>query len=944
MNIHDILLILQYITVGVLFIEICIVLIGWKNKIHSYLFLACIATFISNIGYLLEMQAGSQETYITALKLSYAGRVWIVFAFFLFSAQMCRRKLPKGLIAFLALVNVCIYITILMIGTNDLYYPSYQFDMDFGYAHFYHTNGIAHNILMGLNAVYAFFGIFWVILEYRKEKHKKVKQSLFVLILSFGVQIICFALHMTKAFEITEYYDLTMFGALLGTIFMLIGIFGFDLLKTGEIARDFIIDRITEGIIAVDIEGNIQYYNAPITKLYKSSNTVKTPYDVLSLIVNAISKNESITIGERIYAPEENELIYKGANYGKLYVLVDDTEHYHYMQELQKQRDIADSANEAKSRFLASMSHEIRTPINAVIGMDEMILRESREKNICSYASDIMSAGRTLLSLINDILDLSKVEEGKMDIIPVQYDLSSLINDLVNVIRDRALDKGLNLIVEVETKTPNMLIGDEIRIRQCVMNLLTNAVKYTKEGEVTFKVSFEKIDEGHINLCFRVEDTGIGMRKEDMENLFSPYKRIEEKRNRRIEGTGLGMSITRQLLELMESELKVQSEYGKGSVFSFAISQEVYKWDEIGDVSARINNMSVESYEYHELFHAPNARILVVDDTEVNLTVIQSLLKKTLVQIDTAMSGAKALELAKDNLYDVVFIDHMMPDMDGIETLKALRELEINKDVIAIALTANAVSGARDMYIEAGFTDYLSKPVDGTKLEKMLMEKLPDDKVETSYDSSDNSLDDSSAEADQPRKTSDQFQDIDEIDKQAGIMYCGDEDSYMSVLSVFHMTASEKADEIENLYKAGDIEKYTIKVHALKSSARIIGAAKLSELAKELEAAGERKDMEFIDANTNTLLDMYRSLDAKLSWLDQSDDNLPKIDDKSLKEAYQAIAEIAYNMDYGLMEEMLKNIRGYSLPKPDKERIDSIEKMLRELDWEGIAKEVGNVQ
>ncbi|MCR5735303.1 MAG: response regulator, partial [Lachnospiraceae bacterium] len=621
-------------------------------------------------------------------------------------------------------------------------------------------------------------------------------------------------------------------GALFGTIFMLIAIFGFDLLGIREIARDFVIDRISEGIIAVDHEGRIQYYNEPVAKIYPEFDTffsIKrglgkyspadgdisgpesekpvskhyyTPYDIVSFISDAVKKGETLKIGERIYTPEENELRFKGESYGKLFVLVDDTEHYYYMEELQKQRDIADEANEAKSRFLASMSHEIRTPINAVLGMDEMILRESGEKTIRTYAADIMSAGKTLLSLINDILDLSKVEEGRMEIIPVQYDLSSLINDLVNMTRDRALKKGLKFTVKVDEHVPHLLIGDEIRIRQCVMNLLTNAVKYTESGEVTAEITYEKADEDHILLRFTVKDTGIGMKKEDMETLFSPYRRIEEKRNRAIEGTGLGMSITRQLLELMGSTLSVQSEYGRGSEFSFAIDQEVVKWEEIGDYSVRFDDLSEHLYEYHELFHAPDARILVVDDTEMNLTVMQSLLKKTEICIDTASSGAEAVNLAHKTSYDAVFIDHMMPDMDGIETLKNIRESGMSKEVPAVALTANAVSGAREMYLEAGFNDYLSKPVDGKKLEKMLLKLLPPGKIrdagigETVKEDKKGSPSEEKTQAELPKWLSD----LPDVDVKTGIKNCASIDGYLSVLSVFHQTAKDKADEIENLF------------------------------------------------------------------------------------------------------------------------------------------------
>ena len=937
-----------------------IVLIEWKNSVHSYLFLACISSFVSNMGYLFEMKATTEEAYLTALKLSYAGRVWITFALFLFAAKMCRVRLPKWLIGVLTVIHTGIYAAVLTIGSNTLYYPTYQFVSDPIFPRFYHDNGIVHDLLMSFNIVFAVLAMWWLVAEYRRERAKKAQYRFLMLIMSFGVQMIAFLLQITGVFGISMYYDLTMPATLFGTIFLLTGIFGFDLLGTTEIARDFVTDRISEGIIAVDNAGRIQYYNEPVTKLYPEfefffgSNavaekishvrakkgsalgehvrTVRTPYDIIASIQDAVSKDETIKINDRVYTPEENDLTFMGESYGKLYALVDDTEHYRYMEELQEQRDIANHANEAKSLFLASMSHEIRTPINAVLGMDEMILRESNEHSIRTYAADIMSAGKTLLSLINDILDLSKVEEGKMDIIPVQYELSSLINDLVNMIRDRADKKNLKFTVTADSHSPYLLIGDEIRVRQCVMNLLTNAVKYTETGEVKLTVSYEKTDEKHINLGFKVEDTGIGMKEEDMENLFSPYKRIEEKRNRAIEGTGLGMSITRQLLDLMGSELKVKSEYGRGSEFSFAVLQEVVKWDEIGDITARLNERSADVHEYHELFHAPNAKILVVDDTEMNLTVIKSLLKKTLIAIDTASSGKDAVKMAADTRYDLMFIDHMMPDMDGIDTLKAVREAGMSKDTPAVALTANAVSGARDMYLEAGFTDYLSKPVDGEKLEKLLANMLPDDKIEAAGE-------EETQEAEMPDTALECLKGIDEIDEDEGLKNCGSGEGYMSVLSVFRQTAGPKADEIEALWKDGDTENYTIKVHALKSSARIIGAAELSGLAKDLEDAGKRKDTAFIDSNTGRLLSMYRTLEDKLSTLDKGEEDLKPISEGALKEAYQTMVEIAGSMDYALMDGILSDLKGYSLSDADRSRVSTIERALTELDWEAIIKE-----
>ncbi|MBR5337888.1 MAG: response regulator [Lachnospiraceae bacterium] len=948
MRVLDILLIIQYITIGALFIETLIVFFKWKNPIHSYLFLACVSSFISNLGYLYELKATTEEAFFTALKLSYVGRVWIVFALFLFSARMCRIKIPRGMVFSLVLVHVGIFISSLTMGMSNLVYTDYRFVPDPVMPQFIHSNGIVHDLFMALNAALVVVGMVWLVREHHREKNRISRQRLLMLIIAFGAQGISFVLHVTKLFTISHYYDLTMPGTLFGTVFLLIGIFRFDLLGTREIARDFVIDRISEGIIAVDNEGRIQYYNEPAARMYPEFDIffstkkppvdlpgpIHTPYDIIASISEAAKSGETLQIDDRIYTPEENDLLYLGESYGKLYALVDDTEHYHYREELQKQKDIADRANEAKSRFLANMSHEIRTPINAILGMDEMILRESGEAPIRGYASDIMSASRTLLSLINDILDLSKVEEGKMEIIPVQYDLSSLINDLVNMIRDRASQKGLKFNVRAAKEIPHLLRGDEIRIRQCVMNLLTNAVKYTEEGEVSLSVSFERGDKDHILLMFTVEDTGIGMKKEDLENIFSPYARFEEERNRTIEGTGLGMSITRQLLDLMGSELKVESEYGKGSGFSFAIDQEVVKWEELGDYSARFEDVGKTSYEYHELFHAPDARILVVDDTEMNLTVIQSLLKKTGIRIDTAPSGRNALALAEDNAYDAIFIDHMMPDMDGIETLKHIRETGLNREVPAVALTANAISGAREMYLKAGFTDYLSKPVDGERLEKLLYGLLPGDKLmdpETGPEGAE------AASAELPSW----IRDISDIDVETGLANCGSEEGYISVLTVFHQTALPKADEIEEYYRKGDLENYTIKVHALKSSARIIGAKTLSDMAKDLEDAGKRKDTGFIADNTEKLLDSYRLLDEKLAGLDRKEKDLPPIDEKALREAYQTITEIAGSMDYGLMEGILKDLRGYDLPAADRERMAKMEGMLAELDWDGIIQAAG---
>lgn len=392
------------------------------------------------------------------------------------------------------------------------------------------------------------------------------------------------------------------------------------------------------------------------------------------------------------------------------------------------------AASEAKSAFLSNMSHEIRTPINAVLGMNEMILRESEDENIVSYSQNIKSAGNSLLALINDILDFSKIESGKMEIIPVDYDFVSLLNDLVNMITLRMAAKSLQLILDIDPMIPRSLYGDEVRVKQIITNILTNAAKYTDEGSVTLKITYDK--RLKVNDCLilmvSVKDTGIGIKEEDMPKLFGEFERIDQKRNRNVEGTGLGMSITKNLLSMMGSSLNVESEYGKGSEFSFKLVQTVRKWDSIGDYKVALQSFAKSAGKYVPRFTASLAHLLVVDDTFVNLLVFKGLLTRTEVNIDTADNGRRAVELASEKKYDMIFLDHMMPDKDGIETLAEIRANPAgpNSDTPAVCLTANAISGAKEFYMEAGFDDYLTKPIDSDALEEMIYRYLPKELIE----------------------------------------------------------------------------------------------------------------------------------------------------------------------------------------------------------------------
>ena len=922
---YTILLTIQCINILALFIECVAVFRSRKTELHSYLFLSCAALLINNLGYLLELEARTVEAYTTALRLSYAGRIWIALFLFLFTAELCGRKLPAAAkYAFIA-IHAGIYISVLTLDRNDLFYTNYEFTSNGQFPQFTHGNGILHKVFTIMQLAYIIAGMTMLFVSLYNEKSKAAKKRVLMVIFAVIAESAFYVVQISDIFaEITQFYDITMIGYSIGTIFMFVAIIRCDLLGTSEIAREFMIDRLSEGIIAVDNDGIVRYFNEPAKRLYPELKMLseKIPPEV----INAVRDSENITLDEHIYKVEQNPLMRGGESFGTLYALVDETEHIRYMQELEKQKNRADSANQAKSAFLANMSHDIRTPINAVLGMNEMILRECDDSDILGYSEKIRSSGNTLLGLINDILDFSKIEAGKLDIIPVDYDLTSVLNDLVSMIQLRAEAKGLTLETRFDGNIPKLLHGDEIRIKQIVTNILTNAVKYTEKGSVTFALTYEKLSEESILLKVSVSDTGIGIKQEDIPKLFSAFDRIEEERNRSIEGTGLGMSITQRLLAMMGSRLEVASEYGKGSEFSFAIEQKVISYEPVGDFEEALRRSIANRKKYREKFTAPDAHILVVDDTLMNLEVFVNLLKKTLVRIDTAASGSECIALAAKKKYDVIFLDHMMPDKNGIETLKELRALSDspNADTPAICLTANAVSGARETYLNAGFDDYLTKPVEPEKLEDMLIKYLPEEKLQAAADND---------AAGKQSTIPNCVRSADEINVKHGIRHCGDEDIYLETLMTYAESLGDNADSAEAFLRCGDIENFTIKVHAMKSTSRMVGALRLGDLAENLEAAGHISDTAFITAHIDEFLARCRRLAEQLSPLLKGD-GLPLIPDDELHEAFTLIREFLSVSDYDIALQVIDDLRKYSYPEDEKQRCEALKKAAMEFDYE----------
>ena len=610
--------------------------------------------------------------------------------------------------------------------------------------------------------------------------------------------------------------------------------------------------------------------------------------------------------------------------------------------EIKRAKDEAERANTAKSRFLANMSHEIRTPINTIMGMNEMSMREDPTgvpkpyfMSMMNYSFDIKNASESLLSLINDLLDMSKIESGKMHLVTQEYDTAEMLRSVVSMIRIKSTEKELTFDVVVDEMLPTRLYGDQGKIKQIVLNLLTNAVKYTSEGGFLLSVSMQERVDDECTVKFSVKDTGMGVKKEDIEKLFTAYERLDEEKNSGIQGTGLGLDISRRFAELMGGTLACESEYGKGSEFILTLSQKIIDKTPIGAFTERDEESSGGAYVPQ--FIAPDADILVVDDNPMNLTVIRGLLKGTKVFVSTASSGEECLERIKDTRFDVVLLDHMMPGMDGVETVAEIRKNY--PDLPVYALTANSTAG-EEFYKSKGFNGYLSKPIDSLTLEKTIMKHLPEEMMEKPAE------DDAVEDLTEMPENMQWIYQTEGVDVEIGIQNSGGISSYIFALGLFYDTIEGNSKIIKDAYQNDNIRLFTIKVHSLKSSARIVGAMELSRLAESLEEAGNKGDIDYIDDNAPRLLMQYEEFIEKLDKLheDPADADKEIISADEIKGAYSALADVIPQMDYDSVEMILEQLKEYALPQKDRKNFKEFEKMLKVFDWDGMEELISQIK
>ncbi len=704
---------------------------------------------------------------------------------------------------------------------------------------------------------------------------------------------------------------------------------------------------MTDPIIKVYLEGGPDDgITAPRSRL-KPLEYSDLPYGDYKLHIQVLGKYDNAVIVEKTYniskKPRIMELLIVklvmvlfGAVFVGLIVwhVMNNTVIRRQYKEITQAKEEAERANNAKSRFLANISHEIRTPINTILGMDEMILREDATNvpegyflSIMNYSIDIKNAAESLLGLINDLLDMSRVESGKMHLVEREYDVQELLRSIVSMIRVRSTEKELTFDVIVDEIIPKRLYGDDGKIKEIVLNLLTNAVKYTKEGGFVFVVSLNKRNNDVCELSFSVKDTGIGIKEQDMDKLFTAYERLDESTNSGIQGTGLGLDISRRFAELIGGSLTCHSIYGKGSEFILTLEQKIMDDTPLGAFIE--HEVNAAQGPYVPKFIAPDADVLVVDDNVMNLNVIKGLLKATKMFVTTATSGEECLDKIKETKFNVVLLDHMMPGMDGIETVKRIREISPNLPVYV--LTANYSLG-EDYYKSKGFNGYLAKPIDSLTLEKTIMKHLPEEMMEKPE------AGDVVEDITEIPEDMIWIYDTEGINADEGIKNSGGVSNYIFSLKLFLDTIDSNLKVIEDAYNSSNVRLYTIKVHALKSSARIIGAAELSELAARLESAGNREDTVYIEKNTYELLSIYRDFKNKLKRLNESNENDDKelISEEELRDAYDALYDVIPQMDYDAVEMIINQLNKYRLPDEDADKINELTRMLKSFDWDGM--------
>lgn len=918
---------LECFGIGLIFIALILLLNGDGAREQKLLIFIMCGSLVQNVGYLLELTATTVEAAVAGAKVENVGSAFVPLCYCWFLFAYCYASPPKKLLKLLEAITFFV-LPAAFFNWNGLFYQGVEWIASEGGFHYVRITYGPLYLLSMISRILIPYAlcIHTLVRAVRLRSDQEVSRQYWTIL---GISTLPVIVLIAYVFKLVKVFDFTPVTLAISMSMVVIVVWSRRNYDFRHLAAEKVLENLGDGVISLDDHDRLVSYNKAAAHIFtclpahKPGENIRVLEDFREELLND-NAPQSFSVNGRNYESHSTRITDEnGRKQGCVILILDMTDIKAYIHEIKRVRQQAEKASIAKSEFLANMSHEIRTPMNAIIGMNDIIMEECKDSTIFSYAKDVQSAAKNLLAIINDILDLSKVEAGKMELVYADYNLKTMAGEVVSMMDMAASKRGLILKYECDDSIPCRYCGDEGRIKQILINLLNNAVKFTEKGYVRASVTGtpgENEDEEWIT--FRVEDTGCGIQKENLAKIFEDFRQVDSKRNRSVEGTGLGLAIVRHLVEMMGGTIDVESVYGKGTAFTITIPQKIVDRRLISEVP----EVSPADLKILETFQAPDVKVLIVDDNAVNRKVARGFLKNYAFDLSEAKSGTEAIELVRDVQYDIIFMDHMMPGMDGIEAVETIRNDcgENGTAPIIIALTANAMEGMRERFLDCGFQDFIAKPLDRKELNQLLTRWVPEERRTSEGAGGDFETFDPAAIQ------------IAGLDMNAAMRYfSGDEASFVNLLELYYIDGKRKIDLLCRLANS-DISLYQTEVHGLKSASANIGATEVSAMAREQENAAAQGNKNLIAGKFPALMEAYEALLANIGMFleerrknDVLEEKLPGLPLPELKDQTKLALEELENFRSKECAGIVNEILRHELPEDEEECLVQIQAQLK---------------